>query len=61
MMRRHDTKQRWLNDREQLLKALRDHDAGKSNHLTAREREHFVASVKSRIAELNEKIARLET
>ncbi|HET7678956.1 MAG TPA: hypothetical protein VFK79_02350 [Xanthobacteraceae bacterium] len=52
---------RRLRDREQLLKTLRDYDAGKGNHLTEREKEHFVASVKKRIADLNETIARLES
>lgn len=60
-MRRNDSKVRRLRDREQLLKTLRDYDAGKGNHLTEREKEHFVASVKKRIADLNETIARLES
>lgn len=60
-MRRNDSKARRLKDREQLLKALRDHDAGKFSHLSARELEHFVASVRKRIADLNETIARLDS
>jgi hypothetical protein len=60
-MKRHDTKERMLEDREQLLKTLRDHDAGKLDHLGERERDHFLVSVKKRIAELNEQIACLDS
>ena len=56
-MKRSETKERLLEDREQLLKTLRDHDAGKINHLGERDRDHFVVSVRRRIAELNERIA----
>ncbi len=59
-MRRNDSKVRRLKDREQLLKVLRDHDAGKLDHLPERERQHFVASVKKRIAVLNEGIVHLD-
>ena len=59
-MKRFETKQRLLQDREQLLKTLRDHEAGKLYHLAQQDRDQFVASVKSRIAELNEKIGRLD-
>lgn len=59
-MKRSETKERLLQDREQLLKTLRDHDAGKLHHLAKRDREQFVNSVKSRIAELNERIRRLD-
>ncbi len=60
-MKRSETKGRLLADREQLLKTLRDHDAGKLDHLSHRDRGHFVASVKRRITELNETIARLDS
>ncbi len=60
-MMRHDTIERWLKDREKLLKTLRDHDAGKIDHLGQRDRKLFVASVKRRIANLDKKIARFET
>lgn len=59
-MRRHNSKERWLKDREQLLKALRGHGAGRTSHLSLREQDHFVESVKRRIADLNEKIARAD-
>ena len=59
-MKRSETKGRLLEDRAQLLKTLRDHDAGKIDHLGQRDRDHFVASVKRRIADLNEKIGRLD-
>jgi hypothetical protein len=59
-MKRSETKERLLQDREQLLRTLRDHDAGKLHHLAQRDRDQFVDSVKRRIAELNEKIARLD-
>ena len=59
-MKRQETKERLLQDREQLLKTLRDHDAGKLHHLAQRDRDHFVDSVKKRVVELNEQIARLD-
>jgi hypothetical protein len=59
-MKRQETKGRLLADREKLLKTLRDLDAGKLNHLSERDLEHFVASVRRRIAELNEKIGGLD-
>jgi hypothetical protein len=59
-VKRSETKNRLLQDREQLLKSLRDHDAGKLDHLGTREREHFVESVKTRIVELIEKIRGLD-
>lgn len=60
-MKRQDTKERLLEDREQLLKTLRDHDAGKLDHLGQRELDQFIASVKKRVAELNEQLARLDS
>ena len=59
-MKRSETKARLLQDREQLIRTLRDYDAGKLHHLAQRDREQFVDSVKKRIAELNDKIAGLE-
>ena len=59
-MKRSEKKEGLLEDREQLLKTLRDHDAGKLEHLGKRDRDHFVANVKRRIAELNKKIGRLD-
>ena len=60
-MKRSETIERLLQDREQLLKTLRDHDAGKLHHLAERDRKQFVDSVKRRIAELNERIASFDT
>ena len=59
-MRRNDSKVRRLKDREHLLKVLRDHDTGKMNHLPEPERQLFVASIKKRIADLNEAIVRFK-
>lgn len=46
------SKPRVLHDREQLLKALRDSEKEKTAELGAQEREHLVANLKQRIAEL---------
>ena len=60
-MKRSETRERLVQDREQLLRTLRDHDAGKLHHLAQSDREQFVDSVKRRIAELNEQIASLDS
>ena len=58
-MKRSEAKARLLQDRDQLLKTVRDHEAGRFHHLGERDRDYFVASVKRRIVEVNEKIERL--
>jgi hypothetical protein len=50
--------QRLRQDRERLLKTLHDCEAGKIAHLEPNEQHAFVASLKRRIATLDEQIAR---
>ena len=60
-MKRQETRERLLEDRKRLLKTLVDHDAGRLDHLGERDRDHFVESVKRRIADFREQIARLDS
>ena len=47
-------KERLLKDRLQLLRTLRDCEAGKNNHLSKREQDILLESVKRRIAALED-------
>lgn len=49
-------KERLEKDRLRLLRTLRDCEAGKSDHLSKRERDIVVESVKRRIAELDDRL-----
>ena len=60
-MKRHEARERLLEDRKRLLKTLRDHDAGKLDHLGQRERDQFVGNVKRRVMELSEQMACLDS
>lgn len=51
-------KERLQKDRSRLLLTLRDCEAGKSDHISKKERDIVVESIKRRIAELNDRLKR---
>lgn len=52
--------ERLRRDRKKMQTALREYETGKAAHLAEGEKDHLVASIRQRIAYLNEQIARGE-
>ena len=51
------TRQRWVGDRKRLREVLREYEAGTTPDLSKTERETVIASLRTRIRDLNEKLA----